>query len=182
MRDSGLGTRDAGRGSSMEGPLRHEPSPHPESTRPPSAGTRPNPEPGRVLAVDYGERRIGLALSDPLRTVASPLGYIARRVGKRPPIAELVRRAEQHEARAIVVGLPLDDEGNDTPRSREVREIAAELGRRTGLSVSLVDERYTTAAALRAVREMGGSTRGRKGDVDALAATVLLQHALRMAP
>jgi putative Holliday junction resolvase len=50
--------------------------------------------------------------------------------------------------------------------------------RRTGLSVELVDERYTTAAALRAVREMGGSTRGRKGDVDALAATVLLQQVL----
>jgi putative holliday junction resolvase len=159
----------------MEEPLRNEPAPSPESTR-------PNPEPGRVLAVDYGERRIGLALSDPLRTVASPLGFIARRVGKRPPIAELARRAEEHEARAIVIGLPLDEEGNDTPRAREVREIAAELGRRTGLPVSLVDERYTTAAALRAVREMGGSTRGRKGDVDALAATVLLQRALRMAP
>jgi putative Holliday junction resolvase len=139
-------------------------------------------EPGRVLAVDYGARRIGLALSDPLRTIASPLGFIARRAGKRPPIAELIRRAQEHEARAIVVGLPLDAEGNDTPRAREVREIATELERRTGLPVSLVDERYTTAAALRAVRAMGGSTRGRKGDVDALAATVLLQHALRRAP
>jgi putative Holliday junction resolvase len=137
---------------------------------------------GRVLAIDYGERRIGLALSDPLRTIASPLGFIARRTGKRPPIAELIRRVQEHEARAIVVGLPLDAAGNDTPRSREVREIATELERRTGLPVSLVDERYTTAAALRAVREMGGSTRGRKGDVDALAATILLQHALRLVP
>jgi putative Holliday junction resolvase len=56
--------------------------------------------------------------------------------------------------------------------------LADTLNKRTGLPVELVDERYTTAAALRAVREMGGSTRGRKGDVDALAATVLLQHAL----
>jgi putative Holliday junction resolvase len=54
------------------------------------------------------------------------------------------------------------------------------LGERSGLPVRLVDERFTTAAAQRAIREMGGSTRGRKGDVDALAATVLLQHALQL--
>ena len=135
-------------------------------------------DPGRVLAIDYGERRIGLAVSDPTRTIASPTGFVKRRAGKRPPVAELVRQAEAHEATAIVVGLPLDDAGNETPRSEEVRRIAAELERRTGLTVRLLDERYTTAAALRAVREMGGSTRGRRGDVDALAATILLQHAL----
>ena len=133
---------------------------------------------GRLLAVDYGERRIGLAISDPLGMIASPAGYIIRRAGKRPPIAEIIRRAEALEARGFVVGLPLDGEGDETPRSTEVRRIAAELQRRTGLPVELVDERFTTAEALRAVREMGGSTRGRKGDVDALAATVLLRHAL----
>ena len=135
-------------------------------------------DPGRVLAIDYGERRIGLAVSDPSRTIASPAGFVSRRAGKRPPVAELVRQAEAHEATALVVGLPLDDAGNETPRSEEVRRIAAELERRTGLTVTLVDERYTTAAALRAVHEMGGSIRGRRGDVDALAAAVLLQHAL----
>ena len=133
---------------------------------------------GRVLAIDYGERRIGLAVSDPTRTIASPAGFVTRRAGKRPPIAALVRKAEALEATAIVFGLPLDDEGDETARSAEVRRIAAEIERRTGLSVTLVDERYTTAAALRAIQEMGGSTRGRRGDVDALAATVLLQHAL----
>jgi putative Holliday junction resolvase len=137
-------------------------------------------EGGRVLAVDYGEKRIGLAVSDPSRTVASPAGFIARRAGKRPPIAEIVRRAEEHDAHSFVLGLPLDDRGDETPRSEEVRRIGAELERRTGYPVSFVDERYTTAAALRTVREMGGTTRGRKGDVDALAATILLQHALRL--
>jgi putative holliday junction resolvase len=140
------------------------------------------PYPGRILAVDYGERRVGLALSDPSRTIATPAGFILRRAGKRPPIAEIVRRAEAAGATAFVVGLPLDDRGDDTPRAVETRQIAAELEKRTGLPVALVDERYTTAAALRAVREMGGTTRGRKGDVDALAATILLQHALRLAP
>jgi putative pre-16S rRNA nuclease len=137
---------------------------------------------GRWLAVDWGERRIGLAISDPTGTIASPAGHIVRRAGKRPPIAELIRRAEALEARAFVLGLPLDEGGHDTPRAGEVRHVAAELEKRTGLPVRLLDERFTTAAALRAVREMGGSTRGRKGDVDALAATVLLQHALRHAP
>jgi len=138
-------------------------------------------ERGRLLAVDYGERRVGLAVSDPTGTIASPAGHILRRPGKRAPIAEIVRRATALGVRGFVVGLPLDGSGEDTPRATEVRRIAAELEKRTGLPVELVDERFTTATALRAVRELGGSTKGRKGDVDALAATVLLQHALSVA-
>ena len=135
---------------------------------------------GRVLAVDYGERRIGLAISDPLGIIATPAGAILRRPGKRPPIAEIVRRAESLEAVAFVLGLPLDGAGEDTPRAVEGRRIADELERRTERPVRLVDERYTTAAALRAVQEMGGSVRGRKEEVDALAAAVLLRHALAL--
>jgi len=131
------------------------------------------------MGIDYGEKRVGLAISDPSGTIASPAGVIVRRAGKRPPVAELVRRAEALEARGIVMGLPLDGNGDETPRSIEARAVADEVGRRTGLRVELIDERYSTAAALRAIREMGGSTKGRKGDVDALAATVLLQHALQ---
>jgi putative Holliday junction resolvase len=135
---------------------------------------------GRWLAIDWGERRIGLAISDPTGTIASPAGVIERRAGKRAPVAELVRRSVSLEARGIVMGLPLDGNGEETARSTECRRVAAELARRTSLPVALLDERFTTAAALRAVREMGGRTRDRKGDVDALAATVLLQQALRM--
>lgn len=133
---------------------------------------------GRLLAVDYGERRIGLAISDPLGMIASPAGFILRRAGKRAPVAEIVRRATALEARGFILGLPLDENGNDTERAVEVRRIAEDLRQRTGLPVELLDERFTTAAALRAIHEMGGSVRNRKGDVDALAATVLLQHAL----
>ena len=135
---------------------------------------------GRLLAVDWGDRRIGLAVSDPSGTIASPAGFILRRAGKRPPIAEVMRRAEALSVEGFVVGLPLDGNGDDTPRAVEARHVAAELEKRTGLPARLVDERFTTAAALRAIREMGGSTRGRKGDVDALAATLLLQHALAL--
>lgn len=138
----------------------------------------PSPAFGRVLGIDYGDRRIGLAVSDPARMIASPAGFIVRRAGKRPPIAEIVRRCEAAEAGAFVLGLPLDDNGDETARCLEVRHVGEELERRTGLSVTLIDERYSTAAALRAVREMSGSARGRKGDVDALAAAILLQQAL----
>ena len=133
----------------------------------------------RVLAIDYGERRIGLAISDPTRTIASPAGYILRRAGKRPPVAELLRRIQELEAGEVVLGLPLDGNGDETDRSREVRTIGEKLAERGEVAVRLVDERFTTAAALRAVHEMGGTTKGRKGDVDALAATILLQHALQ---
>jgi putative holliday junction resolvase len=136
---------------------------------------------GRLLGIDYGERRVGLAISDPTGTIASPAGVIVRRAGKRPPVAEIIRRALALEARGFVMGLPLDGNGNETPRSAEARGVAGELAKRTGQPVELIDERYSTAAALRAIREMGGKTVGRKGDVDALAATVLLQQALRRA-
>jgi putative Holliday junction resolvase len=134
----------------------------------------------RYLAIDYGEKRVGLAISDPIGMLASPAGFIVRRLGKRPPVAELVRRAEAFEAKGFVMGLPLDGNGNETDRTREVRAVGAELEKRTGLPVRYLDERYTTAVALRTVRAMGGSTRGRKGDVDSMSAAILLQQLLDM--
>jgi putative holliday junction resolvase len=133
---------------------------------------------GRTLAIDYGRKRIGLAISDPLGIIASPAGYIERREGKRPPITKIIARATELEAQGYLIGLPLDGEGNETDWTAEVRQIGAEIAKRTGMPVRFYDERYTTAAALRTVKEMDQSTRGRKGDVDALAAAILLQHAL----
>lgn len=132
----------------------------------------------RILAVDWGERRVGLAISDPRGVIANPAGFILRRPGKRPPIAKLIQKATELGASSFVLGLPLDGNGDETPRSGEVRRVAEELTKRTGMSVELVDERYTTAAARRAVREMGGKPEDRPGDIDSLSATVLLQHVL----
>jgi len=133
---------------------------------------------GRILAVDWGERRIGFAVSDPLGMIASPAGFLQRRAGKRPPIKKVIEKATEVGATSFVLGLPLDGNGDDTPRATEVRKVAAELTKRTGYAVELVDERYTTAAARRAVRALGGKPEERPGDVDALSATVLLQHVL----
>jgi putative holliday junction resolvase len=134
----------------------------------------------RFLAVDYGRKRIGLAIADPLGMIASPAGFITRREGKRPPITKILARAEELEARGFVLGLPLDGEGNETEWTAEVRSLGAEIAKRTGMPVRFLDERFTTAVALRTMKELGESTRGRKGDVDSLAATVLLQNALNV--
>ena len=132
----------------------------------------------RFLAVDYGRKRIGLAISDPLGIIASTAGFITRREGKRPPITKILARAAELEAVGFVLGLPLDGEGNETDWTAEVRALGEEISKRSGMPVRFYDERFTTAAALRTVREMGESTRGRKGDIDSLAATILLQQAL----
>ena len=136
------------------------------------------PSAGRLLSVDWGARRIGLALSDESRTLAQPLATLTRRAGKRFPMRQLLALLDEHAVTGVVVGLPLAPDGSEGDAAREARGLATDIARRAGRPVDLWDERLTTARALRAVRELGGSTRGRKDDVDALAATVLLQHYL----
>ena len=134
----------------------------------------------RYLAVDYGRKRVGFAIADPIGMIASPAGFITRREGKRAPITKIMARAEELGAQGFVFGLPLDGEGHETDWTAEVRAVGVEIAKRTGLPIRFLDERFTTAAALRTIKEMGESTRGRKGDVDALAATILLQQALNV--
>jgi putative pre-16S rRNA nuclease len=133
------------------------------------------PPAGRILAVDWGEIRIGLALSDETQLLASPLETLVRRRGKRFPMRRLLELVAAHNPVGVVVGLPLTPEGGEGPSAVESRALATSVGRRTELPVELWDERLSTARALRLVREQDGSTRGRKEDVDALAAAVLLQ-------
>ena len=133
---------------------------------------------GRLLAVDWGERRIGLALSDETQTLAQPLATLTRRTGKRFPMQSLLDHMQTHAVVGVVVGLPLDASGAEGEPARAARALAADIERRSGRPVALWDERFTTARVRQAVREMGGRTKGRAADVDALAATVLLQHYL----
>jgi putative pre-16S rRNA nuclease len=133
------------------------------------------PPQGRVLGIDWGEIRIGLALSDELQMLASPLETLVRRRGKRFPMPRLLELVAAHAPVGVVVGLPLTPAGDEGPSAAEARTVATLVEGRIGLPVELQDERLSTARALRLVREQEGSTRGRKGDVDALAAAVLLQ-------
>ncbi len=137
------------------------------------------PPAGRILAVDWGQRRIGLALSDETQTLAQPLTTLTRRAGKRVPMAQLMEQVNRHQVVGIIVGLPLDERGAEGDAAHAARALADDIKRRVGdLEVGMWDERMTTARALAAVREMGGTTRGRKEDVDAMAAALLLQHYL----
>lgn len=138
----------------------------------------PLPYPGRLFALDWGERRIGLARSDDSQTLATPLDTLVRRDGKRFPMPRFLELVGEYQPVGLVIGLPLAPEGGETPASEAARQLADLVARRTALPVDLWDERMSTARALGAIREQGGSTRGRREDVDALAASVFLQHYL----
>ena len=133
------------------------------------------PDTGRVLAVDPGAKRIGLAISDPSQTIAQPLATLSRRVGKRFPMQDLKSHLDEQGPVGIVVGLPVAPDGSEDERAASARELGTTIAQKTGVPVDYWDERMTTARALSAVHELGGRTRGRKEEVDSLAATVLLQ-------
>lgn len=136
------------------------------------------PTTGRIIAVDWGEVRIGLALSDETQLLATPLTTLVRRAGKRFPMQRFLDHVAAHAPVGLVVGLPLTGEGDEGASAAAARELAEAMARRTGLPLYLQDERMSSARALGAIREQGGSTRGRREDVDALAAAILLQQFL----
>lgn len=137
----------------------------------------------RIAALDYGQRRIGVALSDPTGTIAYPLTTLSRRAGKRPPWAELTSLVQEHEVTGIVIGLPLDLAGEEGDWAAEVRRFGTEVERRTGLPVSWIDERLSSVRAERSVRGMGlkKSDREEKGRIDATAAAMILEAFLAQA-
>ena len=136
------------------------------------------PATGRIMAVDWGERRIGLAITDELQLLATPLDTLTRRPGKRFPMPRFLEHVTTQAPVAVVVGLPLDPSGAEGYPATEARQLARQIEERTRLPDVLWDERMTTARALTTIRDQGGSTRDRKGDVDALAAAMLLQAVL----
>lgn len=137
----------------------------------------------RIIGIDYGERRIGIAISDPTATIAQPLTVLRRRAGKRPPVQAVADLIQEHEAGHIVVGLPLTLAGDESDWTREVRAFGEKVAARTDTGVSFADERMTSVAAERAVRALGlkRSEREQKERVDSAAAVLILQaHLDRM--
>lgn len=131
----------------------------------------------RILGIDYGLRRIGLALSDPTATIAGPLPTLTRRRGKRPPVQAIADIVREHEAAAAVIGLPLTLEGEESEWTAEVRAFGTALAQRAGIPVQYLDERFTSASAERVVRGSGlrKSEREDKARIDAAAAILILQ-------
>jgi putative Holliday junction resolvase len=132
---------------------------------------------GRILGVDYGERRIGLAVSDALGITAQPAG-IVEVSGPRDAAGAIERAAKERDVVHIVVGLPKSLSGAIGPKAREVIRFVAHFQRTSRVPVSLWDERLTTASAERVLDEAGVDSRKRRGKVDALAAQLILQSYL----
>ena len=131
----------------------------------------------RVLAVDPGAKRVGLAVSDPTETIAQPLATIPAEPAETLP-ARLAEVAKKEEVGRIVVGLPRRLDGTLGPEARAARELAAEIRRASGLPVVMVDERLTTAAAERSLLEAGMRREKRRANIDRVAAAILLQSHL----
>jgi putative holliday junction resolvase len=134
---------------------------------------------GRLLAIDLGEVRVGLALSDPGQVLASPAETLqVPRDANGPTLDALVNASTRHDAAGLVIGLPRKLDGREDDAARRARWFADQLRERTGLPVVLQDERFTTVEAERVLLDADVSRDGRKATVDKVAASVLLQGVL----
>ena len=131
----------------------------------------------RILGVDHGSKRIGLALSDPTGTIASPLTVISH-VSRAVDAASVAEQARDHGAALIVVGQSLDEEGHPNLAGRQAARFAGALRMQSSVPVVLWDESFTTQDARAARLALNTSRRKRAGHLDDLAAAVLLQSYL----
>ncbi|MBE0682174.1 MAG: Holliday junction resolvase RuvX [Anaerolineales bacterium] len=131
----------------------------------------------RILAVDHGEKRIGLALSDPTATIASPL-KVVQHVSRLVDAAQVAEIAMQNEVGLIVIGQSFDEDGNPNPAGRRASRFADELRNQTTIAIEMWDESFSTQTARAARIELGVSRRKRAGHQDEFAAVVILQSYL----
>ena len=131
----------------------------------------------RILAVDHGEKRIGLALSDPTATIASPLKVIEH-VSRAIDAAQVANLASENDVGLIVIGQSFDEDGNPNLAGRRAAKFAEALKQQTQIPVVLWDESFSTQDARAARIEMGVSRKKRAGHMDELAAVVILQSYL----
>jgi putative Holliday junction resolvase len=131
----------------------------------------------RILAIDPGEKRIGIALSDPTETIASPLTVIEH-VSRPVDAATIAHLAREHQVRLIVIGKSVDEDGKPTPQSQRTDRLAQAIQQQCDLPIEAWDEAFTTLAARQARIEMGTKRSKRSGHLDQLAATVILQSYL----
>lgn len=128
----------------------------------------------RILAVDHGEKRIGLALSDPTATIASPFQVI-KHTTRLMDAAQVANLASDNDAGLIIVGQSFDEDGNPNLAGRRSANFADTLKEQTNIPIELVDESFSTIDARATVIEMGVSRRKRAGHHDALAAVMILR-------
>ena len=134
------------------------------------------PPTGRVLALDWGTARIGVAISDETQLVATPLDVLHRRSGRRFPMGSFLTLVEAERPVGLVVGLPLDDEGHEGDAATAAREMGETCAARSGLPLSWTDESFSTARTRAELIAAGEAPRRHRTDIDALAAATLLQQ------
>jgi putative Holliday junction resolvase len=133
----------------------------------------------RVAGIDYGKVRIGFALSDPMKMLASPIKALATQKTLKQTAELILAEIKPHEpVEKIVLGLPLMMNGSESPGSKEVRELAKHLEELSGKEIVLWDERLTTAQVERTLKEAEMSRKKRSKVVDAMAAGAILQNYL----
>jgi putative holliday junction resolvase len=131
----------------------------------------------RIVGFDVGDRRIGLAISDPLGYTAQPL-FTLHRAGRRADLKSVGRVLRKHGVTEAVVGNPLYMSGDQSPQAAKAQAFAEELRVEFGITVHLWDERLTTTQAHRHLDDAGHAAIGRKGIIDQVAAVLILQSFL----
>ena len=131
----------------------------------------------RILAIDPGEKHIGIAISDPTGTIATPL-TVLQHISRPLDASAIADLANQYETGMIVIGKSMDEEGRPTPQSRRADRLAEALQQQCILPVAMWDESFSTQEARQARIEMGTRRKKRHGHLDEMAATVILQSYL----
>ncbi len=127
---------------------------------------------GRILGIDHGDVRIGIAMSDETAFLASPLTTVQNGKGA---VDEIIGLIEEHQVEKIVIGMPINMNGSFGPATEKVRKFSAKLAEKTDVPIVESDERLTTVTAHHNLREAGLDGKQRKGVVDMAAAQVILQ-------
>lgn len=133
------------------------------------------PQAGRLLGLDVGDRRIGLAVSIPPGELILPAGHIRRR-NRRADVAAILDAAAQRDAVAIIVGIPYDAQGRMGEQASKILSFVRGVERASGIPILTVDESFTSQAAEAALRDAASETPPSPGDVDAAAAAAILRR------
>ncbi|HYC54833.1 MAG TPA: Holliday junction resolvase RuvX [Candidatus Binatia bacterium] len=136
---------------------------------------------GRLAALDVGDKRIGVALSDPLRLIAQPVGVVERK-GARADCSAILALLAEHKIEKVIVGLPLSFSGSEGEQADRVRHFAERFHSETGLPVVYQDERLTTVQGERMLVQAGVRRDRRRRVVDKVAAALILQAYLDSQP
>lgn len=133
---------------------------------------------GRILGLDYGDKTVGVAVSDPTRTIASGVEIIRRKQANklRRTFSRIEELCRENNIEYIVLGLPMLEDGSEGERCEKTRLFATELRRRTNLDVVFSDERFTTYEAYEVMKKLGIKRDDYKQYVDEIAAVIILQE------